>query len=178
MQQFISTDSERLGTKSRKRSLTSGGNSGAASRIPVATGAVSGASGDHRLAKCASWSGDGPLSPDPADLTPALRRRRQNTDKYAADPARELNLRFARPRHRHPPAAAPTIANSQHNRCGGRGVPSLLMSSPPGSGASSSSCSPPPAATAAPAPPPAEPPPPGAHNAARARRFRPLSAAP
>ncbi|CAH2211494.1 jg25412, partial [Pararge aegeria aegeria] len=31
-----------------------------------------------------------------------LRRRRQNAgDKYASDPARELNLRFARPRHRH-----------------------------------------------------------------------------
>ncbi|CAB3233466.1 unnamed protein product [Arctia plantaginis] len=67
--------------------------SASTSRIPVACGA------EQRLAKCASWSGDGPL----ADLTPALRRRRQNAnDKYAVDPTRELNLRFARPRHRQP----------------------------------------------------------------------------
>ncbi|KAF9812508.1 hypothetical protein SFRURICE_018996, partial [Spodoptera frugiperda] len=72
--------------------------SASTSRIPVACGA------EQRLAKCASWSGDGPLQPDVADLTPALRRRRQNAnDKYAVDPARELNLRFARPRHRQPP---------------------------------------------------------------------------
>ncbi|CAH2056015.1 unnamed protein product, partial [Iphiclides podalirius] len=120
---------------------------GGTSRIPVATGAPGAGAGAGagaaagcgearagRLAKCASWSGDGPLTPDPNDLTPgddppeyampmmtlaytilllihavavpdsALRRRRQNAnEKYAADPARELNLRFARPRHRQPP---------------------------------------------------------------------------
>ncbi|XP_045538416.1 tau-tubulin kinase 1 isoform X1 [Papilio machaon] len=160
------------------------------SRIPVATGGsggvgVGGAAGGAggacggcgearggRLAKCASWSGDGPLSPapDPNDLTPALRRRRQNAnDKYAVDPARELNLRFARPRHRQPP-------QPHTSRSGARGVPALLLASPPASGSaasgasgSSSSGSPPPA------PPPATAPP---HNAARARRFRPLSIAP
>ncbi|XP_072948472.1 tau-tubulin kinase homolog Asator [Epargyreus clarus] len=138
--------------------------SGSGSRIPVATGIAP----EHRLAKCASWSGDGPLAPDPQDLTPALRRRRQNAnDKYAADPARDLNLRFARPRHRQPP--------THHSRSTGRGVGPALLTSPPASGASgasgsSSSGSPPPA----PAPPPAAP----SHNAARARRFRPLSIAP
>ncbi|XP_026734737.1 tau-tubulin kinase homolog Asator [Trichoplusia ni] len=131
--------------------------SASTSRIPVACGA------EQRLAKCASWSGDGPLAPDVADLTPALRRRRQNAnDKYASDPARELNLRFARPRHRQPP-------HHHSSRSGSRGVPALLLGSPPGSGASSPSGSPPPAAP--PAPPPH-------HNAARARRFRPLSIAP
>ncbi|XP_049883692.1 tau-tubulin kinase homolog Asator isoform X2 [Pectinophora gossypiella] len=132
--------------------------SGATSRIPVAT------SGEHRLAKCASWSGDGPLSPDVADLTPALRRRRQNAnEKYAVDPARELNLRFARPRHRTP--------QQHHSRSGSRGVPALLMSSPPASGASGGSSS-------SGSPPPAPPHAPHHHNAARARRFRPLSIAP
>ncbi|KAJ0183019.1 hypothetical protein K1T71_000995 [Dendrolimus kikuchii] len=131
--------------------------SASTSRIPIARG-------ETRLAKCASWSGDGPLCPEPNDLTPALRRRRQNAgDKYANDPARELNLRFARPRHRQPP--------QHHSRSGSRGVPVLLMSSPPQSGGSSSSASPPPP----PAPPPASNP---HHNAARARRFRPLSIAP
>ncbi|XP_068621895.1 tau-tubulin kinase homolog Asator [Battus philenor] len=152
---------------------------GGTSRIPVATSgggaALAGCGGcgearAGRLAKCASWSGDGPLSPDPNDLTPALRRRRQNAnDKYAVDPARELNLRFARPRHRQPP-------QPHASRSGARGVPALLLASPPASGSaasgasgSSSSGSPPPA------PPPAAAPP---HNAARARRFRPLSIAP
>lgn len=118
--------------------------SASTSRIPVA-------SAEHRLAKCASWSGDGPLC---ADLTPALRRRRQNAnEKYAADPARELNLRFARPRHRQP---------QQHPRAGAH--------------SSSSSGSPPPAPPAPAAAPPASSAAP--HNAARARRFRPLSIAP
>ncbi|XP_063372206.1 nascent polypeptide-associated complex subunit alpha, muscle-specific form [Cydia amplana] len=140
----------------RDRSTTSA----TTSRIPIATMA------ENRLAKCASWSGDGPLSPDPNDLTPALRRRRQNaSEKYAADPARDLNLRFARPRHRQPPAV--------HSRSGSRGV--ALLPSPPGSGASSPSASPPPAPPAPAPPAPADPAP---HNAARARRFRPLSIAP
>lgn len=138
--------------------------SASTSRIPVACGA------EQRLAKCASWSGDGPLSPDVADLTPALRRRRQNAnDKYAVDPARELNLRFARPRHRQPP-------HHHSSRSGSRGVPALLMSSPPASGGSSSSGSPPPGAAGS--PPVAPPSPAPQHNAARARRFRPLSIAP
>ncbi|XP_061381519.1 tau-tubulin kinase homolog Asator isoform X2 [Danaus plexippus] len=142
--------------------------SSSGSRIPVASAAATAAAQGaglqgvqgvnanslHRLAKCASWSGDGPLN----DLTPGLRRRRQNAaDKYAADPARDLNLRFARPRHRHQPPP-----NSMAHRCrsaAGGGA------SPP-SGASSSSGSPPP-------PPPGVAPP--AHNAARARRFRPLA---
>ncbi|KAF9407960.1 hypothetical protein HW555_012191, partial [Spodoptera exigua] len=133
--------------------------SASTSRIPVACGA------EQRLAKCASWSGDGPLQPDVADLTPALRRRRQNAnDKYAVDPARELNLRFARPRHRQPP-------HHHSSRSASRGVPALLLSSPPASGGSSSSGSPPP-------PPPGPPGAPPPHNAARARRFRPLSIAP
>ncbi|KAJ8706424.1 hypothetical protein PYW08_011050 [Mythimna loreyi] len=133
--------------------------SASTSRIPVLCG-------EQRLAKCASWSGDGPLSPDVADLTPALRRRRQNADgKYAVDPARELNLRFARPRHRQPP-------HHHTSRSTSRGVPALLLSSPPASGGSSSSGSPPPGAPAAPPAPAPQ------HNAARARRFRPLSIAP
>ncbi|XP_052758103.1 tau-tubulin kinase homolog Asator [Galleria mellonella] len=171
----------------RDRSSTS------ASRIPVALG-------EARLAKCASWSGDGPLdgpaAPGDADLTPALRRRRQNAnEKYASDPTRELNLRFARPRHRQPPQHTRIVSS----RSGSRGVPALLMSSPPPSGGSSSSGSPPPAPAAAAASSassaspaaaassaaggPAPPPPPtlpanANHNAARARRFRPLSIAP
>nr|XP_049707166.1 tau-tubulin kinase homolog Asator isoform X14 [Helicoverpa armigera] len=136
--------------------------SASTSRIPVACGA------EQRLAKCASWSGDGALAPDVTDLTPALRRRRQNADKYAVDPARELNLRFARPRHRQPP-------HHHSSRSGSRGVPALLLPSPPASGGSSSSGSPPPAGPAPPAGPPGAAP---AHNAARARRFRPLSIAP
>ncbi|KAG6455634.1 hypothetical protein O3G_MSEX009321 [Manduca sexta] len=139
--------------------------SASTSRIPIAT------AGENRLAKCASWSGDGPLC---ADLTPALRRRRQNAnEKYAVDPTRELNLRFARPRHRQPP--------QHHSRSASRGVPALLMSSPPQSGGecgSSSSGSPPPAPGPAHAPAPAPPAQPPPHNAARARRFRPLSIAP
>ncbi|XP_063392310.1 serine/arginine repetitive matrix protein 1-like [Cydia fagiglandana] len=46
----------------RDRSTTSA----TTSRIPIATMA------ENRLAKCASWSGDGPLSPDPNDLTPGV----------------------------------------------------------------------------------------------------------
>ncbi|XP_048488066.1 serine/arginine repetitive matrix protein 1 isoform X4 [Plutella xylostella] len=135
----------------RDRSSTSG----TTSRIPIAL------SSENRLAKCASWSGDGPLSPDPNDLTPALRRRRANAhDKYASDPARELNLRFARPRHRQPP-------QPHSSRSGSRGVPALLLASPPVSACSSSSGSPP--------PPPAAPPP---RQDPRTRRFRPLSVAP
>ncbi|KAG5884734.1 hypothetical protein JTB14_037764 [Gonioctena quinquepunctata] len=49
------------------------------SKIPVAV------SGGQRLAKCMSWSGD---------LTPGLRRRRQN-EKYVTDPG-QLKLRFKR----------------------------------------------------------------------------------
>ncbi|CAH0712773.1 unnamed protein product, partial [Brenthis ino] len=153
------------------------------SRIPVASPAhpphppaggahpPAAAGGAHRLAKCASWSGDPPLSPDTtphtADLTPALRRRRQNAaDKYAADPARDLNLRFARPRRRHPPHASAT------SRCR-----SVTIGSSPPPGSSSSSGSPPPAPPGGPpgplAGPPAPPAGPPLHNAARARRFRP-----
>ncbi|XP_047513657.1 tau-tubulin kinase homolog Asator isoform X2 [Pieris napi] len=134
------------GSSLRDRSAGSG------SRIPVAAGA-------HRLAKCASWSGDrDPPPPTVDDLTPALRRRRQNSDKYAMDPARELNLRFARPRHR--PFAQPP-AKAESSRSG-----------------SSSSGSPPPAGSSPAPPPPAPPPTAPTHNAARARRFRPLSIAP
>ncbi|KAL4712146.1 hypothetical protein ACJJTC_011007 [Scirpophaga incertulas] len=139
--------------------------SGGASRIPVALG-------ESRLAKCASWSGEGPLAPpcttsrdmpapptpptpplpDPNDLTPGLRRRRQNAnEKYASDPARELNLRFARLRHRRPHTSE--------------------RSPPPREGRGSSSS----ASDSAPPPPTPHAPP---HNAARARRFRPLSIAP
>ncbi|CAF4956808.1 unnamed protein product [Pieris macdunnoughi] len=88
----------------------------------------------------------------------SLRRRRQNSDKYAMDPARELNLRFARPRHR--PFAQPP-AKAESSRSG-----------------SSSSGSPPPAGSSPAPPPPAPPPTAPTHNAARARRFRPLSIAP
>ncbi|XP_050685668.1 tau-tubulin kinase homolog Asator isoform X2 [Leptidea sinapis] len=130
--------------------------SGSGSRIPVARSGVgygAGPGAERSLAKCASWSGD------THDFTPGLRRRRQNADKYAADPARELNLRFARPRHRH------TSQPVNNARCAEAGP------APAGSG-SSSSTSPPPAPPAAPS---AAPP---LHNAARARRFRPLSIAP
>ncbi|KAM3956062.1 LOW QUALITY PROTEIN: tau-tubulin kinase asator [Aphomia sociella] len=159
------------GSTNVKREVTSGAGDGSqslrdrsctsASRIPVALA-------EARLAKCASWSGDGPLSPASAaaaadaDLTPALRRRRQNAnEKYASDPARELNLRFARPRQRQPPQHHRIVSS----RSGSRGVPALLMSSPPPSGGSSSSGSPPPGPLRRPGPP--EPPLP------RRRRRRP-----
>ncbi|XP_055317380.1 tau-tubulin kinase homolog Asator isoform X5 [Sitodiplosis mosellana] len=53
-----------------------------------------------RSTKCASWAGnDLPITPDMNDLTPGLRRRRQNTDKYVTDPS-QLNLRFYRSKTR------------------------------------------------------------------------------
>ncbi|CAK1546570.1 unnamed protein product [Leptosia nina] len=135
---------------------------GSGSRIPVAR-VVSGS--EHRLAKCASWSGDQDQCRHTVDdLTPALRRRRQNADKYAVDPARELNLRFARPRHRQ---TTQPVTNSSAVRAGSSGSGSSSSGSPPPA--------PPPGAP--PAPPPAPPAAPH-NNAARARRFRPLSIAP
>ncbi|KAF9407959.1 hypothetical protein HW555_012190 [Spodoptera exigua] len=74
-------------------------------------------------------------------------------------------------------AACVTLSEQNANRAApgsrsaSRGVPALLLSSPPASGGSSSSGSPPP-------PPPGPPGAPPPHNAARARRFRPLSIAP
>ncbi|XP_038219792.1 uncharacterized protein LOC119838057 [Zerene cesonia] len=175
--------------------------SGSGSRIPVARGGGGvpgagggggggGGAGENRLAKCASWAG-APHANDAThrvdDLTPALRRRRQNADKYAADPARELNLRFARPRHRHS-AAAQAVNNSRANSAPREPAPSRSGSS------SSPSPPPPPPPPLAPGPagasgngngaggagpvPPAPGAAPPAHNAARARRFRPLSIAP
>ncbi|KAI5637038.1 protein kinase domain-containing protein [Phthorimaea operculella] len=93
--------------------------SGATSRIPVAM------SLEHRLAKCASWSGDGPLSPDVADLTPALRRRRANAhEKYASEPTKDLQLRFARPRTRQQVSST----TSHHERSTSRGVAGVPLS--------------------------------------------------
>ncbi|CAG4967887.1 unnamed protein product [Colias eurytheme] len=174
--------------------------SGSGSRIPVArgtgttgtgttgigTGGSGGSGGENRLAKCASWAGapHGGDSHRVDDLTPALRRRRQNADKYAVDPARELNLRFARPRHRQTAHAQNTT--SRANSAPREPAPSRSDSS------SSPSPPPPPAnggsgagggtggsgASGAGAVPPAPGAAPPAHNAARARRFRPLSIAP
>ncbi|KAG4071470.1 hypothetical protein HA402_011624 [Bradysia odoriphaga] len=68
-----------------------------------------------RISKCASWAGgECPHSPEIQDLTPALRRRRQNTEKYVTDPS-QLNLRFSRPKSR--------------NMTRARGVPSHLLGS-------------------------------------------------
>ncbi|XP_037825862.1 tau-tubulin kinase homolog Asator isoform X10 [Lucilia sericata] len=51
-------------------------------------------------------------NPDITDLTPAMRRRRETTDKYVTDPS-QLQLRFARPRSR--------------NASRTRGVPTTLL---------------------------------------------------
>ncbi|KAM7341251.1 tau-tubulin kinase asator isoform 5-T7 [Cochliomyia hominivorax] len=51
-------------------------------------------------------------NPDITDLTPAMRRRRESTDKYVTDPS-QLQLRFARPRSR--------------NTSRTRGVPNTLL---------------------------------------------------
>ncbi|XP_063706592.1 tau-tubulin kinase homolog Asator isoform X2 [Culicoides brevitarsis] len=63
------------------------------SKIPVLNA-------NSRLSKCASWAGnEALLQKELSDLTPALRRRRQNNDKYATDLS-QLNLRYARPKQR------------------------------------------------------------------------------
>jgi tau tubulin kinase len=59
-----------------------------------------------RIAKCASWAGDyhdraSEILPELSDLTPGLRRRRQQAEKYVTDPS-QLNLRFTRPKPRVP----------------------------------------------------------------------------
>ncbi|XP_030759681.1 tau-tubulin kinase homolog Asator isoform X2 [Sitophilus oryzae] len=63
----------------RETSISPALDGGRISKIPVSV------TGGQRLAKCMSWSGD---------LTPGLRRRRQN-EKYVTDPS-QLNLRFKR----------------------------------------------------------------------------------
>ncbi|CRK99849.1 CLUMA_CG013152, isoform A [Clunio marinus] len=81
------------------------------SRIPVFN-----PSGSTRmLSQRSSWAGseDGP---DMCDLTPGLRRRRQNAEKYVTDPS-QLNLRFTRPKSR------PIVRT--------RGIPSHLLSAQP-----------------------------------------------
>ncbi|XP_077300015.1 tau-tubulin kinase asator isoform X2 [Arctopsyche grandis] len=182
--------------RSRQRTPSLGGDnqpsprdkSTGGSRIPVAVGGWP--PGALRLAKCASWSGaeEPPQSPqtplDVNELTPALRRRRQNAaDKYVTDPS-QLSLRFTRPRSRHsycPPTTAPPAISPRPSpdliasrSAASRGVPThLLMNSCSpqlvannNQSDNSSSCSPPP-------PPPAAVPPSLVNNPARARRFRP-----
>ncbi|XP_072381782.1 tau-tubulin kinase homolog Asator isoform X2 [Diabrotica undecimpunctata] len=104
---------------------------GRLSKIPVA---VSG----QRLAKCMSWSGD---------LTPGLRRRRQN-DKYVTDPS-QLKLRFKR-----------------HSSSGlrVRGISTCLIDAPESSPESSEGPPPP--------PPQGDPP---SESQVRCRRFRPVT---
>uniref|UniRef100_A0A6P7G2R2 Uncharacterized protein LOC114333623 isoform X2 n=1 Tax=Diabrotica virgifera virgifera TaxID=50390 RepID=A0A6P7G2R2_DIAVI len=105
---------------------------GRLSKIPVA---VSG----QRLAKCMSWSGD---------LTPGLRRRRQNNDKYVTDPS-QLKLRFKR-----------------HSSSGlrVRGISTCLIDAPESSPESSEGPPPP--------PPQGDPP---SESQVRCRRFRPVT---
>ncbi|KAL7044773.1 hypothetical protein ACKWTF_002043 [Chironomus riparius] len=64
------------------------------SKIPVFN-----PSGSSRmLSQRSSWAGV-EEGPDISDLTPGLRRRRQNAEKYVTDPS-QLNLRFTRPKSR------------------------------------------------------------------------------
>ncbi|CAH1163258.1 unnamed protein product [Phaedon cochleariae] len=130
------------------------------SKIPVA---VSG----QRLAKCMSWSGD---------LTPGLRRRRQN-EKYVTDPT-QLKLRFKR----HSSSGLEKIIALAKNtllwlpeQClygiyvvsgvRARGVSSCLIDAPESSPESSEGQAPPP-------PPTGEPP---SESQVRCRRFRPVT---
>lgn len=109
---------------------------GRLSKIPVA---VTG--GGQRIAKCMSWSGD---------LTPGLRRRRQN-EKYVTDPS-QLKLRFKR------------------HSSGGlrvRGISTCLIDAPESSPESSEGQPPPP-----PLPPQGDPP---SESQVRCRRFRPIT---
>ncbi|XP_045110209.1 uncharacterized protein LOC123504033 isoform X6 [Portunus trituberculatus] len=142
-------------------------------------------------------------SEDLADLTPALRRRRQGVDKYVTDEA-QLNLRFQRRRTRPmsdvtpPPPTILQSRNRQSNRqrvsmieAGtggryfdtGRGVPSYLLKPQHEDSSESESSHP-----RKPRPPSSEPPsaardvaarslPPSPRRAMmRIRRYRPLSA--
>ncbi|XP_057668189.1 tau-tubulin kinase homolog Asator [Diorhabda carinulata] len=109
------------------------------SKIPVA---VTGSG--QRIAKCMSWSGD---------LTPGLRRRRQN-EKYVTDPS-QLKLRFKR------------------HSSGGlrvRGISTCLIDAPESSPESSEGQQQPP-----PPPPPLSQGDPPSESQVRCRRFRPIT---
>ncbi|XP_031622645.1 tau-tubulin kinase homolog Asator isoform X2 [Contarinia nasturtii] len=91
-----------------KKDTNSTLNNSSHSKIPVLNPTA-------RSMKCASWAGnDLPITQDMNDLTPGLRRRRQNMEKYVTDPS-QLNLRFYRSKTR-------GIMRS-------RGVPSHLLGS-------------------------------------------------
>ncbi|XP_066945982.1 uncharacterized protein Asator isoform X3 [Macrobrachium rosenbergii] len=124
-----------------------------------------------------------------ADLTPALRRRRQGVDKYVTDEA-QLNLRFQRRRTRPlsdvnpPPTALLQSRNHQRQRVSmieagtggryydsGRGVPSYLLKPQHEDSSESESSHP-----RKPRPPTSEPPSATRDVTARLRRYRPLSA--
>ncbi|XP_063615296.1 serine/arginine repetitive matrix protein 2-like isoform X1 [Penaeus indicus] len=129
-------------------------------------------------------------SEDLADLTPALRRRRQGVDKYVTDET-QLNLRFQRRRTRPmsdvtppPPAMLQTRNRQSRQRVsmieagaggryfdGGRGVPSYLLKPQHEESSESESSHP-----RKPRPPASEPPSAARDVAARIRRYRPLSA--
>ncbi|KAK4297480.1 hypothetical protein Pmani_030101, partial [Petrolisthes manimaculis] len=128
-------------------------------------------------------------SDDLADLTPALRRRRQGVDKYVTDET-QLNLRFQRRRSRPvsdvnpPPPTLLQPRNRQGQRVsmieagtggryfdGGRGVPSYLLKPQHEDSSESESSHP-----RKPRPPSSEPPSAARDVAARIRRYRPLSA--
>ncbi|XP_042235973.1 uncharacterized protein LOC121875476 isoform X2 [Homarus americanus] len=129
-------------------------------------------------------------SEDLADLTPALRRRRQGVDKYVTDET-QLNLRFQRRRTRpmsdvNPPPPALLQSRNRQSRQrvsmieagtggryydSGRGVPSYLLKPQHEDSSESESSHP-----RKPRPPSSEPPSAARDVAARIRRYRPLSA--
>ncbi|XP_069195482.1 uncharacterized protein Asator isoform X4 [Procambarus clarkii] len=131
-------------------------------------------------------------SEDLADLTPALRRRRQGVDKYVTDET-QLNLRFQRRRTRPvsdvtPPPPPTTVLHSRNRQSrqrvsmieagtggryfdSGRGVPSYLLKPQHEDSSESESSHP-----RKPRPPSSEPPSAARDVVARIRRYRPLSA--
>jgi len=126
-----------------------------------------------------------------ADLTPALRRRRQTVDKYITEES-QLNLRYQRRRTRPlsdinppPPSVLQTRNRQSRQRVSmieagsggryydtsGRGVPSYLLKPQHEDSSESESSHP-----RKPRPPTSEPPTVAREVSARMRRFRPLSA--
>jgi len=130
------------------------------------------------------------VSEELADLTPALRRRRQTVDKYITDES-QLNLRYQRRRTRplsdiNPPP--PTMLQTRNRQSrqrvsmieagsggryydSGRGVPSYLLKPQHEDSSESESSHP-----RKPRPPTSEPPTVAREVSARMRRYRPLSA--
>ncbi|CAL4079528.1 unnamed protein product [Meganyctiphanes norvegica] len=130
------------------------------------------------------------VSEELADLTPALRRRRQGIDKYITDES-QLNLRYQRRRTRPlsdinppPPSMLQTRNRQSRQRVSmieagsggryydaGRGVPSYLLKPQHEDSSESESSHP-----RKPRPPTSEPPTVAREVSARMRRYRPLSA--